>query len=51
VAEHLPIVTLVSPNLLVGAREGLGNFRPATLDHYVLWNVDELYWEASAARP
>jgi peptide/nickel transport system substrate-binding protein len=47
VAEHLPVVTLVSPNLLVGAREGLGNFRPAILDHYVLWNADELFWEAA----
>jgi peptide/nickel transport system substrate-binding protein len=46
VAENLPIVTLVSPNLLVGARKGLGNFRPAVLDHYVLWNADELYWRA-----
>ena len=44
VAENLPIVTLVSPNLLVGAKKGLGNFRPAVLDHYVLWNVDELFW-------
>lgn len=49
VAEHLPIVTLVSPNLLVGARAGLGNFRPAILDHYVLWNADELFWEATAS--
>ena len=46
VAEHLPLVTLVSPNLLVGAKKGLGNFRPAILDHYVLWNADELYWES-----
>ena len=48
VAENLPIVTLVSPNLLVGAKKGLGNFRPAVLDHYVLWNADELYWETAA---
>ena len=46
VAEHLPVVTLVSPNLLVGAKKGLGNFRPAIVDHYVLWNADELYWES-----
>jgi peptide/nickel transport system substrate-binding protein len=46
VAEQLPVVTLVSPNLLVGAKNGLGNFRPAILDHYVLWNADELYWQA-----
>jgi peptide/nickel transport system substrate-binding protein len=48
-AENLPLIPLVSPNLLVGARAGLGNFRPAILDHYVLWNADELFWEATAA--
>jgi peptide/nickel transport system substrate-binding protein len=48
VAENLPIIPLVSPNILVGARTGLGNFRPAILDHYVLWNADELFWESSA---
>jgi len=44
VAENLPLIPLISPNVLVGAKEGLGNFRPAVLDHYVLWNADELYW-------
>jgi peptide/nickel transport system substrate-binding protein len=47
VAEHLPIVPLVSPNLLVGAKTGLGNVRPSVLDHYVLWNAEELFWEAA----
>ncbi len=49
VAENLPLIPLISPNVLVGAREGLGNFRPAILDHYVLWNADELFWQPSAA--
>ncbi len=44
VAENLPFIPLVSPNVLVGARPGLGNFRPAVLDHHTLWNADELYW-------
>jgi peptide/nickel transport system substrate-binding protein len=47
VAENLPLIPLVSPNILVGAKAGLGNFRPAILDHYVLWNADELYWVPS----
>ena len=50
VAENLPLIPLISPNVLVGAREGLGNFRPAILDHYVLWNADELFWQPSATR-
>jgi peptide/nickel transport system substrate-binding protein len=44
VAEHLPIIPLVSPNVLVGARKGLGNFRPTVLDPHALWNVEELLW-------
>ena len=43
-AENLPLIPLVSPHVLVGAREPLGNFRPAVLDHNVLWNADELFW-------
>jgi len=49
VAEHLPVIGLVSPNILVGAKTGLGNFRPAILDHPTLWNVDELFWHAGHA--
>jgi peptide/nickel transport system substrate-binding protein len=44
VAENLPMIPLVSPNVLVGAKPALGNFRPAILDPTVLWNADELYW-------
>ena len=47
VAEQLPIVPLVSPNLMVAAKSGLGNLRPAVLDHYLLWNADELFWRTS----
>jgi peptide/nickel transport system substrate-binding protein len=47
VAENLPLIPLVSPNMLVGAKTGLGNFRPAILDPYVLWNADELFWRAT----
>ena len=44
VAEHLPIISVVSPNVLVGATRGLGNFRPTVLDHHALWNIEELFW-------
>jgi len=48
VAENLPMIPLVSPNVLVGAKSGLGNYRPAILDPQVLWNVDELFWRTPA---
>ncbi len=45
-AENLPLIYLASPDILVGAKESLGNFQPAILDPYVLWNVEELYWRS-----
>lgn len=44
VAAQVPIICLVSPNILVGAKAKLANFQPAILDHYTLWNADELFW-------
>lgn len=49
-AEHLPIIPLVSPNVLIGARAGLRNLRPAILEPSVLWNVDELFWAPAPGR-
>ena len=43
VAENLPLICLVSPNILVGAKNKVGNFNPSILDPYVLWNSDELF--------
>jgi peptide/nickel transport system substrate-binding protein len=47
-AEHEPMIFLASPNILVAAKPTLGNFTPAILPHYALWNVDELYWRAAS---
>jgi peptide/nickel transport system substrate-binding protein len=43
VAENLPLLCVVSPNILVAAKNRVGNFQPAILDHYTLWNADELF--------
>jgi peptide/nickel transport system substrate-binding protein len=48
VVENLPLVPLVSPNLLAGAKKDLANFRPALLEPYTLWNVEQLYWRPGA---
>ena len=50
VAQNLPLIVLASPNVLVGARKGLGNFRPAVLDHHTLWNIEELFWRPERPR-
>jgi peptide/nickel transport system substrate-binding protein len=43
IAEDLPVISLVSPNVLVGAKEQLANFKPAALDPHTLWNSSELF--------
>jgi peptide/nickel transport system substrate-binding protein len=44
VAEQRPLIPLVAPAVLVGAKAALGNLKPAVLDDHLLWNADELYW-------
>jgi len=43
IAENLPFIFLATPNVLAAADSRVGNFRPAILDPYTLWNADELY--------
>jgi peptide/nickel transport system substrate-binding protein len=43
VAQNLPFVFLVSPNILVAAQSTVGNFRPAIVEPYVIWNVEQLF--------
>ena len=49
-AQQLPMVYLISPNILVGARQDLGNFRPAIIEQYTFWNADELFWHTPAGK-
>jgi peptide/nickel transport system substrate-binding protein len=43
ISENLPFIFLATPNILAGADARVGNFQPAVLDPYTLWNADELY--------
>jgi peptide/nickel transport system substrate-binding protein len=43
ISENLPFIFLATPNILAGADARVGNFKPALLDPYTLWNADELY--------
>jgi len=42
-AEYQPVIFLASPDILAGAKNSVGNFHPAVLEPYVLWNVEQLY--------
>lgn len=41
--ENQPFIFLATPDILVGAKNNIGNFQPAVLEPYALWNVESLY--------
>jgi peptide/nickel transport system substrate-binding protein len=43
ISENLPFIFLAAPNVLAAADPRVGNFHPAVLDPYTLWNADTLY--------
>ena len=45
-AENQPMIFLASPHILAGAKSGVGNFHPAVLEPYTLWNVEQLFWRS-----
>jgi peptide/nickel transport system substrate-binding protein len=49
-AVECPVIFLVSPNVVVAQRGNVGNFRPAVLDHFTLWNAAELFLRRGPAR-
>jgi peptide/nickel transport system substrate-binding protein len=44
VAEHLPVIALVSPHLLVVHKPGLQGVRPSIVPPYALWNIEDWRW-------
>lgn len=43
IEREQPMVFLVSPHVVTAQGGQVGNFKPALLDHYTLWNAAELY--------
>ncbi len=48
VAANVPYVFLATPNILVGAKKKVANFKPAILDPNTLWNVEQLYFQSGS---
>lgn len=49
IGQNLPCVFLATPNILVGAKKNVANFRPAILEPNTLWNVEQLYFRQAGA--
>lgn len=43
VAQHDPVIFLISPDILVGAKDSVGGLRPAVMRHHLLWNAEQLF--------
>jgi peptide/nickel transport system substrate-binding protein len=43
VAQFDPVVCVVSPHVLVAAKNTVGGFKPAVMGDYALWNADRLF--------
>ena len=43
VQENLPLICIVSPDVLAGGKSDLGNFTPTILGDYTLWNVEQIF--------
>lgn len=41
--RNLPVICLLSPNILVGAKESVANFHPVILDDHTLWNAERIF--------
>jgi peptide/nickel transport system substrate-binding protein len=50
ISENVPFIFLATPNILTGADARVGNFQPAALDPYTLWNADQLYLRSTGER-
>jgi ABC-type transport system substrate-binding protein len=42
-AEHSPVICLVSPNGLAGAKNSVGGIKPAVMRRHLLWNAEQLF--------
>jgi peptide/nickel transport system substrate-binding protein len=50
VTTYDPVVCLVSPNVLVGAKASLAGMRPSVIRNYLLWDAEQLFWRRSPAK-
>jgi ABC-type transport system substrate-binding protein len=44
IATYDPVICLVSPNVLVGAKTSLEGIKPSVMRNYLLWNAEQLFW-------
>jgi ABC-type transport system substrate-binding protein len=48
IATYDPVICVVSPNVLVGAKNSLAGVRPSVMRNYLLWDAEQLFWRWQA---
>lgn len=49
VAQYDPVICLVSPNVLVGAKDSLSGVKPVAMRNHIFWNAEQLFWRPKLA--
>lgn len=49
VAQYDPVICLVSPNVLVGAKDTLSGVKPVAMRNHIFWNAEQLFWRPALA--
>lgn len=44
IATYDPVICMVSPNVLVGAKASLAGLKPSVMRNYLLWDAEHLFW-------
>jgi peptide/nickel transport system substrate-binding protein len=44
VATYNPVICMVSPNVLVGAKTSLAGVKPSVMRNYLLWDAEQVFW-------
>jgi peptide/nickel transport system substrate-binding protein len=47
IATYDPVICMVSPNVLVGAKATLAGLRPSVMRNYLLWDAEHLFWRGA----
>ncbi len=48
IATYDPVICMVSPNVLVGAKTSLAGVKPSVMRNYLLWDAEQLFWRKEA---
>ena len=49
IAKYDPVICLVSPNVLVGAKASLAGLKPSVMRNYLLWDAEQVFWRKEGA--